>query len=180
VEEDSVFYQRSGGGLTISGGEALGQPAFALELLKEAKKRRLNVALETSGAYGFETLAQAALYVDELFYDLKHWDEAAHLKGVGLGNREIVATLRRLAREFPQKKIVARVPVVPGFNDSLSDLKRIKALAPVNKDGQAAVEFLPYHRLGEIKYAFLGRPYPYKGVRPDQAKFESLKDELVG
>jgi pyruvate formate lyase activating enzyme len=178
VESDGVFFNRSGGGLTISGGEALAQPEFALALLKEAKKRRLNTALETSGVCGFEILAQAASLLDGILYDLKHWSQAKHLRFTGQDNRLILDNLLRLSQMFPEKKIIARIPVIPGFNNTEEDLRKIIALIP--NAPNIGVELLAYHRLGENKYAFLGRDYPYKGVKPDEAGFQKLKKTLLG
>ncbi|MDR1656197.1 MAG: glycyl-radical enzyme activating protein [Deltaproteobacteria bacterium] len=175
VEEDAVFYQRSGGGLTISGGEALAQPVFALALLKEAKKRHLNTALETSGACDFEILKEVSIYLDSIFYDLKHFDDTKHKQFTGLGNQAIIENLHRLAGVFT-KKITIRVPVIPDFNDTAADLRSLKALAP--KGSHIAVEYLPYHRIGEVKYNFLGRNYKYKNVIPNEDKFNNLISEI--
>ncbi|MDR1486521.1 MAG: glycyl-radical enzyme activating protein [Deltaproteobacteria bacterium] len=175
VEEDGVFYQRSGGGLTISGGEALAQPAFALALLKEAKKRHIDTALETSGACDFEILKEVSVHLDSIFYDLKHFDDAKHREFTGLGNQAIIENLHRLAGIY-SKKITVRIPVIPDFNDAPSALRRLGDLAP--KAGNVAAEYLPYHRAGEVKYNFLGREYRYKNIVPDNDKFDYLISQL--
>jgi pyruvate formate lyase activating enzyme len=158
VESDDVFYRRSGGGLTLSGGEALAQPAFALALLGEAKRRRVDTALETSGLVPYGVLAEAAGLLDALFVDLKHWDPARHLAGVGAPIAGPLENLRRLASDFPEKRLTVRTPLIPGYNDAPGDVEAIRRLIPA----QADHELLPFHRLGLSKYELLGRDYAYR------------------
>ncbi|MDR2197905.1 MAG: glycyl-radical enzyme activating protein [Deltaproteobacteria bacterium] len=177
VEEDQVFYQRSGGGLTLSGGEPLAQSDFCLEVLALAKKRRLKTAIETAGHVPSESLLAALPYLDQVIYDLKHWDPEKHLEYTGRDNSLILQNLNLLAEGF-QKDLILRIPVIPGFNDTADDLKRIRKLFP---GGSPAVwELLPYHRLGASKHAFLGRVYPYGDFWPDGEKFGSLKAAFHG
>ena len=177
VESDGHFYRRSGGGLTLSGGEAAAQPGFALALLAEAKKRRLDAAMETAGHSPWEALAALAQNLDRIIYDLKHWSEERHreLTGVGLGT--ILSNLNKLAQEFPKKPITVRTPVIPGLNDTHDDLARIRSLIP--EGPRVNWELLPYHRMGEAKYALLGRDYPWSGAAPEPERLEALKAGLA-
>jgi len=159
VEEDSVFYVRSGGGLTLSGGEPLAQAPFALALLATAHGRGLDTAVETCGLCRWEDLAALAPHVDRLFFDIKGLDDDAHRAWTGVSNRRILDNFRRLRREFPELPVVVRTPVVPGFNDSAAALAAVTTFVAA-AGGAAACERLPYHRLGEPKYTRLGLPYP--------------------
>jgi pyruvate formate lyase activating enzyme len=178
VEGDGVFFRRSGGGLTLSGGEALLQPDFALELLRGALRRRIDTALETSGLVPWEALRDAAGLLGRILYDLKHWDEARHVEEVGLSNLPAIENLRRLAEEFPQTPVTVRTPVIPGFNDTEKDLAAIRRLIPIfpNMDH----ELLPFHRLGLSKYAFLGRAYAYGEAALPAGRFEALQRLAAG
>lgn len=156
VERDSVFYARSGGGLTLSGGEPLAQAEFALALLREARRRRVHTAIETCGLAPWPTLAAAAGLLREAAFDLKAVDPGLHRTGTGADNAMILANLARLLTEFPDLDVTVRTPVIPGFNDNEDEIGAILAwLAPYPR---ATYELLPYHRLGAEKYRFLDRP----------------------
>lgn len=156
VEEDSAFYVRSSGGLTLSGGEPLAQPAFAIGLLAAAHTRGLDTAIETSGLCRWADLAAALAVTDRLFYDIKCIDDARHREWTGVSNLRILENFRRVRAEFPAVPVVVRTPVVPGFNDSAAALTAIAEFV-AGAGGATAEERLPYHRLGEPKYLRLGR-----------------------
>jgi pyruvate formate lyase activating enzyme len=158
VLKESVFFQRGGGGLTVSGGEPLSQPDFLLELLALAKKNRLNAALETAGVGSYAVLRRAADFLGTLFYDVKIVDDFKSQRVLGQASAGVLDNLRRLASEKPNLKIIVRVPLVPKVNDDPSaarDLGRFLAKVP-----NLTWELLPYHRFGEPKYAALNRPNP--------------------
>lgn len=158
VEADSVFYGRSGGGMTLSGGEPLLQGEFAIELLREAKRRRIDTAIETCGYVDWQVLKEAAVYTNTVFFDIKCVDAAKHQAFTGVDNTLIMSNLCKLAEQFPQLSIVVRTPLVPGFNDSAEDITRIIEFLRQLRAVTYAV--LPYHRLGTPKYEYLGREYP--------------------
>jgi pyruvate formate lyase activating enzyme len=172
VEKDEVFFQRGGGGLTVSGGEPLNQPDFLLDLLSLAHKRRLKTALETSGFGSYEVLKAAARVVENILYDVKVISRAKHLAGTGQDNELILDNLKRLTADFPKLSILVRTPVVPGFNDTSKDAQELgqflRALPNVT------FEALPYHRFGEGKYGFLGRTYPLAGLTLDPKALEDF------
>lgn len=167
VEEDSVFYSRSGGGLTLSGGEPLFQKDFALALLREAKKRRLNTCIETCGQVPWAVLREAAPLLDTIMFDVKHMDTKKHAEGTGAGNETILSNLRKLREEFPDRKVIVRTPIIPDFNDTPED---IRAIAEFVREIGAEHEVLQYHRMGSPKYAYLGLEYPMGDI-------EKLNDE---
>ena len=176
VERDAVFYSRSGGGLTVSGGEATMQPEFTVALLREAKRRHLNTAMETCGHCDFEILRAACLHLNMLIYDIKHMDPEKHKSGTGVDNRLILKNFTKILRELPQLPVLVRTPVVPGFNDTEEEIRAILDFFP--ERANMSYELLPYHRMGMPKYAYLGRDYEVEG----QLSPETLRRlrELVG
>lgn len=174
VEADSAFYARSGGGLTLSGGEPLAQPDFALALLKEAKRRRINTAVETTGYVPWDVLAKAASLLDTIIYDIKCLDEETHRTGTGVSNQLILANFARLCEVFPDLPKLVRTPVIPGFNDDEQTISEIAALLH-GKPG-VTYELLPYHRLGQSKYEALGREYPLGQRVLDEVRLRRLRE----
>ncbi|HJN18194.1 MAG TPA: glycyl-radical enzyme activating protein [Armatimonadota bacterium] len=163
VEKDRLFYENSGGGMTISGGEPLSQPEFALALLREAKARGLHTCVDTSGDVRWEVLESAAEVTDLFLYDVKHLDSERHRDGAGRSNERIIENLKRLGQgDVP---IHIRVPVVAGYNDGIEHMTQLGKLAdslPAVKE----VELLRYHGLGEGKYASMGIECPTTGLEP--------------
>ena len=181
VAQDSIFYSRSGGGMTISGGEPLLQKKFALALLREARRRRIKTAVETCGCVPWETLEAAAPYLNNILFDVKHTDTERHRWGTGVGNELILSNLKKLLETFPDKPVLVRTPVVPGFNDTMETAREIGRLLKgyVN----VSYEALPYHRLGTQKYMFLGREYPMGDVSLPAGvaqRFQHVVDEERG
>lgn len=173
VEKDSVFYARSGGGLTISGGEPLKQPGFTIELLKAAKKRRMNTAIETCGYTNWSNLEQAAEFLDTVLFDIKCINKDKHKEFTGVSNEIILDNFTKLCEKFPKLNKLVRTPVIPGFNDSEEDIEGIvdflKGRPNIN------YELLAYHRFGESKYEYIGRQYPMGDVKLDEEKMKKLK-----
>ncbi|MFI5398399.1 MAG: glycyl-radical enzyme activating protein [Candidatus Binatia bacterium] len=169
VEEDSGFYVRSGGGLTLSGGEPLAQGEFVRSLLGAARGRGVDAVIETSGLCRWETLAAIAPLVDQVFYDIKCLDAEKHKRTTGVSNAGILENFRRFRRSFPGIPVIVRTPVVPGVNDTEEDIRTIVEF--INDAGGAAgYELLPYHRFGEAKYGKLGKTYPLKDIDPPAEK----------
>lgn len=158
VEEDDMFYARSGGGLTLSGGEPLMQSDFALALLRDAKRRRIHTCIETCGNVPWPVLEEAAKYLDTIFFDMKHFDEALHVQATGGSNKQIMSNLQKLVAAYPKLPITVRTPVIPGINDTEENIAAIAAF--VNTLPGVKYELLAYHRMGTPKYAYLGRDYP--------------------
>ena len=158
VAQDAIFYTRSGGGMTISGGEPLFQKEFAIALLREARRRRIKTAIETCGCYEWERLEEAAPYLNYVLYDVKHTDTEKHKWATGVGNELILSNLKKLLETFPELPVQVRTPVIPGFNDDEETARSIGKL--LKGYSNVTYEALPYHRLGTQKYAFLGREYP--------------------
>ena len=178
VEQDMAFYARSGGGLTLSGGEPLLQGEFAVALLREARARRIKTAVETCGMVSADTVRAAAEYLNYVLFDIKHMDSAKHEAQTGLPNRLILENFRILAEEFPSLPILARTPIIPGFNDSEESVAAIaEFLKPYER---VEYEMLPYHRLGTQKYQFLDRPVPMGEVKLDAEHMNRLQAVAQG
>ncbi len=158
VEEDGIFYSRSGGGLTLSGGEPMMQPEFALALLREARKRRINTAMETCGYCAPDDLKAACGFLNTLMYDLKVIDPEKHRQVTGQSNKLILENLEMVAAEFPGLPIRVRTPIIPGINDSPEEVRRIMDF--IRDMPNVKYEMLHYHRLGKPKYEYLGHTFP--------------------
>lgn len=173
VEKDSVFYARSRGGLTLSGGEAMAQPRFAIALLREARERRLNRAMETCALCAEDVFLEAASLLDYLFVDVKCLDSEKHRLFTGAPNERILSNIRAVRKAFPQLKLHLRTPVIPGVNDTEEEIAAIARFA--REVGANDYELLAYHKMGENKYRFLGMEYPMGDVKLDEKHFDSLK-----
>ena len=171
VEKDRIFYENSGGGVTVSGGEPLFQPEFVRDFLAECKLRGLNTAVETSSYCRFEALADILPYVDLFLCDLKHTDSKKFAQYTGGNISVVLENLKRLSSET--KNLVIRVPVIPGFNESDGE---IAAICEFTRNlGVKDIHFLPYHRLGITKYEKLGADYSMDEAQaPDKQRMEQI------
>ena len=171
AEKDADYYAASGGGVTLSGGEPLLNADFAAEVAARCRARGLSVAVDTAGNVPYEAFEKTAPYTDLFLFDVKCFDAGRHRAFTGADNARILSNLRRLLeRRVP---LWIRIPVIPGFNDRAAEMKKIAAF--IRRRGTAEkIELLPYHALGEHKYAALGRPVPHFSV-PTPAVMAELK-----
>ena len=159
---DLPYYRRSGGGVTLSGGEVLCQADFAAELLRECKAAGLHTAIESAGSLPYENIEKLLPYLDLYLMDIKHMDSEKHKEYTGKANELILENAQRLAKSGVE--LIIRTPVIPSFNDSDEDIRRISRFA--KSIGAKAHHLLPYHRLGSDKYQGLGRNYSLKEILP--------------
>ncbi len=161
VEKDRCFYEESGGGITLSGGEVLQQHSFAIALLQEAHKRSLHCAAETTGFASHEVFSEFIKHIDLLLFDMKHCDRELHKERTGVYNDIILKNMRyALEQRVP---VIARIPVIPRFN---ANRKAAAGMAALLKDmGISEVHLLPFHQFGEKKYEQLGIPYEMANVK---------------
>lgn len=170
VEEDECFYSRSGGGMTLSGGEPLMQHDFALALLREARKRCVDTCIETCGNVPWAVLREAASLLNNVMYDIKCIGKETHREFTGVSNEHILSNLANLKASFPELPVTVRTPVIPGFNDTEEE---IAAIVDFIKDmPNVSYELLAYHRMGTPKYAYLGLEYP-------MGECENLPEEQI-
>ena len=156
VRRDRDYYRRTGGGITLSGGEPFSQGEAAAALARAAKEEGLHTAVETTGNVPVEDFRRALPSIDLFLFDLKHGDQELLRKTTGADPFVIQENLWLAAESG--KEVLGRVPVIPGFNHTLEAMEGIFRLAA--SCGVKAVDLLPYHVLGKSKYARLGRPYP--------------------
>lgn len=175
IKKDLNYYRRSGGGVTLSGGESLCQAEFALALLKTCKDFGINTAIETTLCVPFYMIEPLIPYVDTFLVDIKHTNSAKHEEFTTMKNELILQNARRVAEVA--KRFVVRVPVIPGFNDTEKEIGDIASFASSLK-GVNEINLLPYHRLGYDKYVGLDRDYKMGDVLPP-TKEEMLKLKSV-
>jgi len=159
VIADKEFYEESGGGLTLSGGEALIQTPFAVELLKAAHCEGINTCIETALNYKPDVLDAALPHIDLALCDLKHMDSAEHKRYTGVANDRILENLGNMVQSGTP--VVIRIPVVPGHNGTEENLRATaRFLSEELPSRVLQVQLLPFRKLGVEKYASLGKPYP--------------------
>ena len=163
VGRDASYYRRTGGGMTLSGGEPLVQWQFALKLLQEAKSRGLHTALDTTGDNNWEILDEILNFTDLVLYDVKHPHSARHREATGGSNERILDNLRKTVAK-PGLKVWVRHPLIPQFNDSAEELEELCQLILTLKPSVEKVSLLPYHDFAESKYAATGKAYPWKEI----------------
>ncbi len=163
VEEDKPFYETSGGGLTLGGGEALMQPEAAANLLGACKDKGINTAMETCGYARPENLLKVAECTDLFLFDIKHMDPERHCDLTGVRNETILGNLETLLEKRSAVKV--RLPLLKGLNDGGDNLQRlIRFLRPhLEKKNFKGVDLLPYHKMGVGKYGQLDWEYPLAG-----------------
>lgn len=175
LQKEENLYRRSGGGITLSGGEPLAQPDFARELLKACKEKGWHTAMETTGFTTPEVIADVFPYVDLALTDIKAINPAIHLANTGIENSQILENLLRIS--FLTKTIV-RIPVIPGVNDNPEEIHNIAEFARLMSNVDT-LHLLPYHSFGENKYGLLGRIYPMgEADSIAESKMELLKREV--
>ncbi len=160
---DMPYYRRSGGGVTLSGGEMLCQAEFAKELLIACREAGLNTAVETTSLAAFPLISELLPYIDHYLMDIKHVDPKKHKEFTGADNTLILENARRIASTGAN--LVIRTPVIPGFNDTADEIRAISRFA-ASLPGVKEHHLLPYHRLGQDKYSGLGRDYSLDGIEP--------------
>ena len=173
IEKDRVFYEKSDGGVTVSGGEGTFQPEFLIEFLKLCKAKGIHTALDTSGYVKWQILKEILHFVDLVLLDLKMMDPKRHRK-ILKGSFNLVLENAKKITELGKRTII-RVPIVPNYT---ADEKNIQQIAQFIKGLNVVerVELLPFHRMAESKYHQLGRSYPMDNVQPpDTILMEKIK-----
>lgn len=169
---DMPYYRRSGGGITLSGGEVLAQADFARDLLALCKQNGLHTAIETAASAPFSEIEKLLPYLDLCLMDIKHMCTKKHKEFTGVPNERILENARRIAESGVE--LIIRTPVIPTFNDTEQEILAIGRFA-ASLPGVSEHHLLPYHRLGTDKYTGLGRTYSLAEiVPPSDEKMEYL------
>ena len=177
VEKDRPYYRRSGGGLTLSGGEVLFQANFAKDLLQAAQSVGLHTAIESTGFSSYENIEKLLPYIDQFLMDIKHTNSAKHEEYTGKANAIILENARKIVNSG-LTELVIRIPIIPQFNDSIDEMRDIatfvESLKAVKK-----IHLLPYHRLGQDKYTALDMPYLMQDLIPPTDDHMQLLKKIV-
>ena len=163
VLRDRHYYVKSGGGITLSGGEPLFQRDFSVALLQKAHNNGINTAVETTGHLEWNDLKQALPHTDILLYDLKHMDNIKHKAYTGVSNEKILGNLIRSAKYQPQVRIVACFPYIPGYNTSSENIQQM--IEFLEKNGIMEIDIFPFHKLGMHEYDELDISYPVQDLK---------------
>jgi pyruvate formate lyase activating enzyme len=150
ITRDKPFFDESGGGVTVSGGECLCRPEFTLELLKRCKENGIHTAVDTTGFVKWEIIEKVLPYTDLFLYDLKCMDSALHKQVIGVPNELILENAKKIAAAGGRFWI--RIPVITLFNDSEEHFKLTCAFLTEIKDAVDLVQLLPYHKMGLSKH----------------------------
>jgi len=178
IEKDAVFYNESGGGVTLSGGEPLMQSDFAIGILRACKEKGYHTAVDTCGYVSAKVIEKVAEFVDLFLYDIKHPDESEHLNYT---NAELAPILKNLKLMVNLKKqVIIRIPVIPGINNQAENLQKFIEIIKSN-GGVREVHLLPYHAMASSKYTRLKKENKLNGLKnmskeeilPAQQLFES-------
>ena len=171
--QDRKFYARSGGGVTISGGEALSQADFTVAILKRMKGEGIHTALDTTGFAPWPTLERTLPWTDLYLYDLKHMDSEKHKAVIGVPNGQILDNARRLAAAG--KKLQIRIPTIPMFNNDEENFRKTAEFCRELGEAVTAVQLLPYHNLGVAKYLRISDKPVAEAVPPSEEQMQRLK-----
>jgi len=173
VKGDKLFFDGSGGGMTISGGEALAHPAFSANLLAAAHAQGIHTAIESCSFASREVVDRVLAHVDLALLDVKHMDSKTHEKLVGVPNEYILENIRHIHNDL-HVPVILRMPTIPGYNDSIENLHAVGRFA-ASLGGDVSVNLLPFHKLGESKNESLGHPHSLGIEPPTDEAMEALK-----
>lgn len=177
VRRDKPFFERSGGGVTISGGECLWQPEFLLEVLKKCKAEGIHTAIDTTGYVKWENIEAILPYSDLFLYDLKCMDSKLHKQVTGVPNELILENAKKIAAAGGKFQI--RIPTIPMVNDSVEAFDAVGKFICELGDSVEIVQLLPYHNLGVVKWERLQRDSPaLEATPPSDELMEARKKQL--
>ena len=151
VNADAIFYQNSGGGVTLSGGDPAAQPDFSTGILKLCRNVGIHTAIETCGFTKWDILTGILEYTDLVLYDIKHMDPVKHKEYTGISNELILDNAKKI-KKIMHLPMLIRLPIMPGYNDSRENMKMTARFIAKDLGTVEKVHLLPYHRLGETKY----------------------------
>lgn len=178
IRRDKGYYDRSGGGVTVSGGEPLLQADFVAEVFKACREEGIHTCCESTLCVPWEQIEKVLPWTDMFFTDIKHMDSKIHEEFTGVGNERIFENQKKLV-DFG-KEMVVRVPVIPGINDDRSNIEKTADYILNELGGRIkTLQLLSFMRLGEEKYASLGRPYGMQDLEIDRPAFQKHVEEMA-
>lgn len=170
ILKDRGYYEKSGGGVTVSGGDPVIQMDFVVELFRRCKEEKIQTCLESTFYAEWSTIEKVLPYTDIIISDIKHMDTNVHRKHTGRENHLILENLKKLADL--NKEIILRIPVIPGVNDGKDNLEKTADFILNEMDGKVrTLQLLSFMRLGEEKYQSLGIPYKMENIVVDRKAF---------
>ena len=175
ILKDVRFYENSGGGVTLSGGEPLAQPHFCFNILRKCKEEGFHTLLDTCGLAPWSNLREILIYTDLVLFDIKHMDPAKHIFGAGESNASILENAKRVAQLKPMR---VRIPLIPSFNDSPEDIIAIAGFVKSRLGISVDIDLLPYNDMAGKKYEMLDRPYTPAKTQNDNY-VQSLRQVIV-
>lgn len=171
IISDEFYFRRSGGGVTLSGGECLMQPDFAPHILHACHDLGYNTAIETTGLQRWEIIERYLPHLDYVLMDIKHMDSAKHKEFTGVPNELILENAYKFA--VSGVDLTIRIPVIPTFNNTPEEISAIAEFAASLPNVQN-LHLLPYHRLGQGKYEGLNREYKMAGIEPMDKQYVQM------
>lgn len=176
VAKDQAYYDKSGGGLTVSGGEPMAQPDFLAELLRQAKNQGIHTCIETSGYASEQAFTKITPYVDLFLFDIKETDNDKSKRLIGTGTEKILTALTLLNKLG--KPIVLRCPIIPTLNDRADHFGKIAELTQEN-ESVLGCELMPYHNYGVSKAKKIDYPFIEEYEMPAKETVEHWKAQIT-
>ncbi len=177
IKHDRPFFENSGGGVTVSGGECLSQPEFTIELLRQCHELGIHTAVDTTGFVQWNVIEKALPYTSLFLYDLKCMDSALHKQVIGVPNELILENARKIAEAGG--KLWIRIPTMPMFNESEEAYRVVGEFLTPIKDAVVMVQLLPYHKMGVSKYArLLRKQQVFVAEPPSEELMNARKTQL--
>ena len=178
IMRDVGYYERSGGGVTVSGGDPLVQADFVAELFKACKENGIQTCLESTFHCPWSEAEKVLPYTDIVISDIKHMDSAIHKQYTGVGNERVLENLKKLTEE--DRELILRIPVIPNVNDDMDNIAATADFILNELGGKIrTLQLLSFMRLGEEKYTSLGLPYEMKDVKMNRRSFQKHVSELA-
>jgi pyruvate formate lyase activating enzyme len=178
IRKDKGYYERSGGGVTVSGGEPLLQSDFVAKLFKACKEEGIDTCCESSFYADWKEIQKILPYTDLVISDIKHMDTNLHKKYTGVHNHKILENLKKLTSE--KRELILRIPVIPNVNDDMDNIKATADFILNELGGRVrTLQLLSFMRLGEEKYSSLGMPYKMEDVEVGRESFQKHVNEIA-
>jgi len=178
IRKDKGYYERSGGGVTVSGGEPLLQSDFVAALFKACKDEEIQTCCESSFYADWKEIEKILPYTDIIISDIKHMDTDIHKKYTGVHNKRILENLKKLTSE--ERKLILRIPIIPNVNDDMDNIEATADFILDDLNGRVkTLQLLSFMRLGEEKYSSLGMPYKMENVKVVRKTFQKRVNEIA-